>query len=159
MLKLLPPRSGTDAYRLVGDLDENAEPALAELVQKLRGASGKRDVAITMKEIGIINSIGVQRWLSFLKSLPSDVVPVFKDCSTSFIEYASMLTSFLGNGRIASFEIPFHCDPCGRQVTRLLETAATAAAGHYGDERCERCKGKLESLLPYEELETWLKAP
>ena len=159
MLKLLPPRSGTEAYRLAGDLDENAEPALAELVQKLRAASGKREAVLDLAGIGLINSIGVQRWLSFLKSLPADVVPVFQACSTAFVEYACMLASFLGNGRIATFEIPFHCAACDRQVRRLLETARTAAAGEFGDERCERCRGKLESLLPYEELETWLKAP
>ena len=96
--------------------------------------------------IRYINSGGAHRWISFLRTLTKVQGYTFSRCSVAFTTQASLVSSFIGQGRVVSFMAPYHCDTCDRDETRLLQTAAVVSEGPSRVAprfRCPQCQGYL----------------
>lgn len=93
-----------------------------DLGRRLRGT-----VIIDLPQIERITSFGVREWLKMLEELYADQL-VLARCSESFIHQVSMIRSFCGSGRIASFFTPYACEVCGTEFSVLYDAIVDRAA-------------------------------
>jgi CheY-like chemotaxis protein len=78
-------------------------------------------VIFDMRHLTLIASIGVGKWVSFLRSIPEEVQYRFVHCSVGFCVQASYLTDMLGRGEITTFFAPYFCAQCTCEVERELD--------------------------------------
>lgn len=81
-------------------------------------------VIFDMRHLTLIASIGVGKWVSFLRGIPEEVEYEFVHCSVGFCVQASYLTDMLGRGEITSFFAPYFCAHCTCDVERELDAAS-----------------------------------
>ena len=81
-----------------------------------------RRVTIDLSRVSEINSCGVREWLIMLERLSSKIRPYFRGISEFVVEQANMVPAVLGRdpSRIESFQVPFHCLPCGNRHVRPM---------------------------------------
>ena len=85
-------------------------------------------VDFDVERVRYMNSLGVRAWCNFLKKAPIQGYE-FHACSVPFTLQASMVEDVVGRGTVTSFFAPYHCESCGHQEERLLQSAAVLASG------------------------------
>jgi len=89
------------------------------LAQQLAGR-----VVFDLQDVRLINSIGLQTWLRFLREIPDDVTYHFVHCSVAFCTQASCAPTVLGRGSVDSFFAPYLCPACDQEIEKELEADA-----------------------------------
>jgi hypothetical protein len=126
--------------KLVGDLNEACEAELTSLGANLTTPK----VDIDCKGIRYINSIGVGHWMNFIRAVGKKAKITYANCPVTFIEYATLLPSFLGPGRVLSFEVPYGCSACDRGFRVITETDSLASAEALPPHACPSCAEPAE---------------
>jgi anti-anti-sigma regulatory factor len=134
----------SEAYsflRVRGVIDEDNH--LATLVPKLSG-----DVLVVdAGEVDRINSCGVRDWVNWIKSVEEKGFKVVLiRCSPSIVTQINMVTNFVGNAVVHSFQAPYYCPSCDREYLKLIETETLAAQkpARAPSFRCSECGGVLD---------------
>ena len=105
---------------LQGELSERF-PGL-EIGRRLRG-----EVLLDLSQVHRITSFGVREWLTMLRELYATRLTLVR-CSESFVHQLTMIRSFTGMGRIASFFAPYACPRCGTAFSVLYDAVRDRAA-------------------------------
>lgn len=132
-------RKGEDlVFRFTGVMDENlAFPALAEQ------PPGR--IVCDFDGVTMINSLACRNWVAWVKTLPPITL---ENCPPAVVNQACILVGFLPpSASVASFYVPYYCEPCGREERVLLKQGADYERGGKIDVK-ERvpCPGCSESM-------------
>jgi len=111
------------------------------LAEVLRGR-----VVFDLNKVSMINSMGVGRWINFVREIPEEVEYSFERCSIAFCTQAGYVSSMRGRGEIVSFSAPYHCVGCDRESVQEL---SVSALGDGADPEpptltCPHCGGEME---------------
>jgi CheY-like chemotaxis protein len=85
------------------------------LAEQLKGS-----VTFDLRHLTLINSMGVSRWVKFLRGIPDEVNYSFCHCSVPFCTQASFIPEMVGRGRVTTFFAPYYCPACDREAEREL---------------------------------------
>jgi CheY-like chemotaxis protein len=86
-------------------------------------------VLFDVRHLSMINSMGVSRWISFLREIPAHVEYQFVHCSVPFCTQASFIPDMIGRGQVLSFFAPYYCSPCDREAEREIATSSLSTIG------------------------------
>jgi len=86
------------------------------LAQQLAGR-----VVFDLRDVRLINSIGLGIWIAFLREIQDDVAYEFAHCSVAFCTQASCAPTVLGRGRVNSFFAPYLCPACDQEIEKEME--------------------------------------
>jgi hypothetical protein len=111
-------RGGLTQVTFRGSLDEraNLDPLRIALIGR---------VMFRLQDIERINSMGVHKWIGFMRSLPAITDLVLIHCSYPFVQQMNLTYGFAGNARVESFYAPYACEHCLREQTRLIANDAS----------------------------------
>ena len=119
---------------LQGEISEQFDGL--EMGRRLRG-----EVVVDLSQVERITSFGVREWLTMLRELYATRL-TFARCSEPFVNQLSMIRSFCGTGRIASFFAPYACTSCGTQFSALYDAVDDQASVRHRNPApvcCPRC--------------------
>lgn len=135
---------------LSGALDADAASKLASVAAEIgRHLGHLAAVRFDVAGIGTINSIGVQRWLGFVQSLPPDLPILFARCPIAFMDYANLIPSFMHPQQVESFVLPLVCTACGHRGAPVVNAHEILNAPEMP--RCTRCGGRSACELEFED--------
>lgn len=133
-----------------GDLDEYFQfqrldhPKLSRLI-------------INFERLKLINSVGVQEWIKWMQSLPSDLPVIFRYCHYNIVMQMNSFKEFLPPGGIVeSFDVPYECEECGYEHQFLacrgrdfVEETATGPIGNLTPDMldCPECHNDMEQAI------------
>lgn len=97
-------RSDSTILVLSGSLDEKSQfPAITVAFAKT--------IILDLGEIKTVNSLGIQRWVNWLGTIPFDHQLRLINCAPSIVLQFNMIDSFLtGNSQVLSVMVPFFCN-------------------------------------------------
>jgi hypothetical protein len=136
-----PDEDGRVVVLLQGDFTEAVD--FGPLRERL---AGEKRIAFDMSAVRYVSSAGVKAWCELVAGLAATDY-LFRHCSLAFASQAAMVPMVLGAGEVLSLEAPYHCQDCGRDDMRLLETRALLREGERITPpllRCFDCGGALE---------------
>lgn len=84
---------------------------------------GQGFVDFAMQGITYLSSDGVSAWCRFLSEVNPKLAYSFRNCSVAFVAQASIVPMAIGRGTVLSVQAPYLCERCGREETRLVESA------------------------------------
>ena len=109
-----------------------------------------KTLTIDFRGITLINSIGIQKWVEFLRGVPVEVDIIFQHCTLRVVNQINLFPGFTGSRsvRITSFFAPYYCDRCDTSVSILLECLGKLGTDpgtqKLPAQRCSRCEGMLD---------------
>ena len=134
--------NGDDAeFFFVGMMDEESQYDELQF-------DGIKTVVFNFEKVTGINSLGIQKWILFMKSISTEVSIVFDRCSVPIVNQMSIFPEFFG-GRsveINSFYAPYYCEKCDDSTDVLLDIQKYFPDRAIKDPpqvSCEECDGKL----------------
>lgn len=110
------PLSGRQQVHLLRGLTEMSD--LSALPAQLA-----EEVDIDLAHVNVVYSVGVTRWIKFLRQIHPDVTYRFKCCSTAFCLQASAFEDLFGRGEVLSVYAPYCCTSCAYEGERLIQVA------------------------------------
>ena len=127
---------------LKGKIDESADFSSASF-------KGIRVAIFDFAGIRMINSMGIQVWIAFLKRVPRQTAVIFKRCPLRVINQINLFPAFLAGRkvRITSFYAPWFCDQCDESFSFLLTTKDHFPEGKpltVPDQTCQKCGEDME---------------
>lgn len=110
--------------------------SFAGLAEQLEG-----EVVFDLRHLTLINSMGVSRWVAFLREVPEDVDYSFAHCSVPFCTQASFIPDMVGSGKVQSFFAPYFCTACDREAERELKVGDVTLEPELAPptQRCPSC--------------------
>ncbi len=127
---------------LVGQIDENADYSGVRF-------DGVKSVCFNFEGVTLINSTGLQRWISFLETIPVNMVISFEKCPVRVIGQINMFPGFVAGRdvQITSFFAPYYCQKCDRSHNILLDRKTHFPSGNFVSAphvACGTCKQEME---------------
>ncbi|MDB4967733.1 MAG: hypothetical protein JWN44_3422 [Myxococcales bacterium] len=110
-------------------------------LQRLSGA-----VWLRMREFRRISSDSVQKWIDFVRSLPSEQKLHLIEVPIPFIHQANLITNLLERQEVESFYAPYSCAACGIDEERLVDVKKDLDGGKKRQPppmKCSSCGGAL----------------
>ncbi len=133
---------------LAGVIDEQSD------FNSFQIPSGTQKLVINMKDIRLLNSVGLRSWVLWAKTLRSIPVIALKNCPGVVVHQMNILDGFIPlQAVVESFEVPYHCESCEHGESLWLErgkdffeqTADTAARIQAPEEKpCPACGAVME---------------
>ena len=78
-------------------------------------------MVLNLKNITVINSIGVKHWYESIPELQSHGKSLeYQECSFCFIWQCSLIPAMRKNIKITSFETEFYCEECDEETSKML---------------------------------------
>src|SRR6185503_2403667 len=71
-----------------------------------------RQVSIDLGGVRRVNSLGVRRWIEFVRALQGKTVSLTR-CSPAVVELLNSIHEFKGHATIQSILLPYSCEQCG----------------------------------------------
>ncbi|HEY5936329.1 MAG TPA: hypothetical protein VIU61_16875 [Kofleriaceae bacterium] len=140
-------REGATWVGLSGDITEAAK--LDELL-RLPGP-----MRIDLGGIRLINSLGVRAWYQFVgRAEAAGTAITVERLAPVMVSQISMIKGFMGSRtRVASILVPYFCQSCGTDDTKLFEVRPGVPLDVPGTSTCPKCKGltvldELETMYP-----------
>ncbi len=130
-------KNGEVIYYLSGVVDE-----IDDLEKQLKQPN--KHVSINSKGIERINARGLRSWISLFQDLKKQGANVhFVECSPVMVEHAAQYQDFLAGYRPESVYLPFLCDDCGQESSKLFtcEEAQKLFRTEPIAISCPHCKG------------------
>ncbi len=102
---------------LIGKIDETADFSSLDL-------RSPKEVIFDFAEVKMINSVGIQRWVTFLFSIPLDKKIFFRRCPLRIVNQINLFPDFTANRPVhfLSFYAPYYCEQCEVADSILLTT-------------------------------------
>ena len=133
-----------------GDITENAEEELNELLEKIE----VKKVVFDTAKVDLINSLGIRYWINFVQTLRRRHVAVtYLKCSSAVVECCNIHASFALPGEVESFFVPMRCKSCAKSTAILHETENIKDDCLLPTKKCPSCDAVVE---PEVDLETYL---
>jgi DNA-binding response OmpR family regulator len=103
-------------------------------------------VVFDLKAVKVLNSMGVSRWIKFMRQIPEGVDYSFQRCSPAFCTQAGYLPGMLRQGLITSFQAPYICDSCDREALEEVDVGAMGEASPPTPpvRACRACGAEME---------------
>lgn len=98
-----------------------------------------KEVFFDLRHLALINSVGVSRWIAFLRQMPDSVVYHLAHCSVAFCAQASFVPDMVGRGDVISFYAPYYCPTCDCDLERELHAASLQQSGDVPAMPCPTC--------------------
>lgn len=128
--------------KLQGQIDEGADYSNISF-------DSITSLSFDFEKITLINSTGLQKWISFLEKVPVSIEIKFVNCPLRITNQINLFPGFLANRKvkIESFFAPYFCPDCDHSDDILLSTET-----HFKDRndirapeiRCKRCQKVME---------------
>ncbi len=133
----LQERGGRVVVAIQGHLNETIR--FDDLAARL---SGHTEVDFDLADVQLFNSAAVRPWSQLLEAIAGARVRYLR-CSPSFTMQAARVPDVVGHAFVCSFTVPYHCDQCERETTRLLQRQAMQIdeAVSLPSFPCRACKG------------------
>ncbi len=124
---------------LSGDINETCTAALTTI----RGKINATKVVFDCQRIRRINSIGAAAWIEFLKDVQDRRQLIFRHCPPVFIGYCNAMSTFIGQGLVESFAMPYYCKACDDvfQIMTKVDAARLLRAAPSTTTACPKCHG------------------
>jgi ABC-type transporter Mla MlaB component len=129
-------RQGATWIALTGHINERTD------FTPLR--KGAQRIVLDLSGIDRINSIGVRRWMDFVRDCETAGIELtFERCSPILVNQMSMIRKFMGTrSRVKSILVPYFCAACKHEDDSVLEIAPGAAiAPQLG---CPKCRAPMQ---------------
>ncbi len=108
-------RGGASVIKLAGTLGEHNK--LRDLVASVTNEK----TLINLAGVERIDSVGTRDWVNWLATLESKGIrPVLVACSPAFVMQLNLVRNFAGNATVKSVQVPYHCAPCDKAKTLLV---------------------------------------
>jgi anti-anti-sigma regulatory factor len=108
-------RGGASVIRLAGILDEHNK--LGDLVKDVTNEK----TLINLAGVERVSSVGTRDWVNWLASLErKGIRPVLVACSPAVVKQLNLVKNFAGNATVKSVQVPYHCAPCDKAKTLLV---------------------------------------
>lgn len=126
-----------------GKIDENATYGSITF-------DGKTKLEFNFEKVELINSMGLQNWVSFMKGLPADVTIYFTRCPLRIVNQMNLFPGFIGerNVIVDSFYAAYFCGGCDGSFNNLLtrEEVLKSDAGKPKAplQNCPKCQKPME---------------
>ncbi len=106
---------GRTTVVMSGWMDERSEwPQL--------GPPVKGHLLLDLREITLLNSMGVRGWVLWLASLKVDGDVILVHCSPTVLKQITILEGFLNDRtKIGSICVPYFCEDCSREENLLID--------------------------------------
>jgi anti-anti-sigma regulatory factor len=106
-------------------------------------ARNKGRLVFDLAEIQRINSVGVRRWMDFVRDCEAAGAEVtFERCSSMMVQQMSMITNFMGaRSRVKSVVVPYFCPSCNHEHDELLEITPDVIVTPV--KPCPNCKAEM----------------
>jgi hypothetical protein len=102
-------------------------------------------VVFDMQKVKMINSMGVSRWIKFIREIPDEVEYSFERCTIAFCTQVGYLPGMRGRGTMTSFYAPYHCVNCDDEHVQELRTGTLVVDDPRPPTRtCPSCGGEME---------------
>ena len=96
--------------KLTGEIDEMVDFSGLEIPKD------QNRITIDLKEITMLNSVGLRSWVLWIKSIEQDVI-VLRHCPNVAVHQMNILEGFMPLKTIVeSFEVPYNCESCGEDT-------------------------------------------
>jgi hypothetical protein len=96
------------------------------------------DVALDLRGIERINSIGVRNWVEVMGRLSRDHDFTIEAVSYPIVMQAICVRGFFGSGKVASCVAPFFCPACSR-AQNVVVKKDEVSSGVIAEKRCASC--------------------
>jgi hypothetical protein len=116
-----------------GRVDEYARfPAVSE------PAPGQ--IRLDLGQVWGLNSVGIREWARWLRSLPRACTVIYEQCPVPVVEQLNAAPGLLtANVRIDSFQMPYHCEHCNREIIASIATTDALASAVPSSVQCPGC--------------------
>ena len=114
----LQERGGRILVTVQGHLNETIR--FGDLAERL---SGHTEVDFDLADIQLFNSAAVRPWSQLLDAVAGARVRYLR-CSPSFTMQAARVPDVVGHAFVCSFTVPYQCNKCDRETTRLVQRQA-----------------------------------
>lgn len=103
--------------KLSGQIDENAGYSCVKL-------DGIDEISFDFEKVNLINSTGLQKWISFVEKISPRIAIKFEKCPLRIVNQINLFPGFLANRKveIESFFAPYYCVHCDSSKNVLLVT-------------------------------------
>jgi hypothetical protein len=100
-------------------------------------------LVLDLGEIAWINSIGVRRWMLFVRACEQAGIELtFERCSPMIVSQMSMITNFMGSrSRVKSVLVPYLCPACNYEHDDVLEVSRGVTVTPARP--CPKCKAEM----------------
>lgn len=152
--KFIPKDDKTDLIYFKGDINEDAELALAGLVHQIA-----KDSIFNLKDVSSINSCGVRAWINFLREVEKTKKITFDECPPEIVSQINMIPNFKGQAEILSVYAGYICDNCDYQHLELFRKGVnlpTDPSQSISDVHCPKCNSVMEMEELEEEFFGWV---
>lgn len=124
---------------LSGKIDENS------VFPKIKFA-GISTLVFDFRGIKGINSMGIQAWIAFLKSVPSNITVAFQHCPLRIVNQMNLFPAFMGSRpvKVVSFYAPYYCAPCDKSETLHVSVKDLGAGLSLPKKNCSQCQKTME---------------
>ena len=136
--------NGVVVIRPIGVIDEDVN--FSVIVDHFKGMqASERSLRLDLAYVSRMNSCGVREWILFLdKIAPVISSLVFTRVCEPMVEQANMTSGIFGKtrGAVQSFQAPYHCDSCGRDVMEIIKPSQVTFQGEEPippEVHCEKC--------------------
>lgn len=120
---------------LIGIIDEDTD---FSALLKLKDSQ----VIFNFKNITSINSCGIRTWVNFIKEFPEGTVE-YTECPPLIVRQMNMVPSFLGKAKVNDVFVPYVCDSCDHEQSRLMSVEDFKKGISVPETiQCENCKSE-----------------
>jgi CheY-like chemotaxis protein len=109
-------------------------------------AALRSDVWLRLREFRRISSDSVQKWIDFVRAMPSGQMLHLVECPIAFVHQANLITNLLERQEVESFFAPYSCAACGLDEERLVDVKRDLDGGKKRQPppmKCSSCGGAL----------------
>ena len=129
-------------FLLEGKIDETSD------YSEIARAHGDH-LVLDFDKVTLINSSGIQKWIQFLRGLPSTIKVDFDNCPLRIINQMNLIPAFVGDRKIVplSFYAPYYCEKCDDSKYIRMVTAKEFADRNNVEappKNCPECNSPME---------------
>ena len=115
--------NGKQVFKLSGSIDED----VTEI--SIKPVAGK-DLYLDLKDIAMINSIGIRTWCQWIQTLPQTNNIYLQHVPKVMVAQINAVKGFLTpNAHVQSVYLPLFCDKCDKQASVLIDCAKMKQQG------------------------------
>jgi anti-anti-sigma regulatory factor len=128
--------STTVRFRLGGSITEEAVSSFETIIQEIAKV-GRTEVVLNLADVAFMNSIGIQRWMGFLKKIEPPLKLVLEECSPEVVSHINLVLGFARRAEVRSIHSPYSCPKCRKQKIVLHNTKDVSVDDYPKPPACE----------------------
>lgn len=138
---------GEIRINFTGKIEDKISVPLTKLTCEIEDA---KVIHFNFSQVHNMDSLGIRRWVMFLRELEVGRKLYFEDCTTDIINQINITPAFLGHAVVSSFYTKYLCTKCDATELILAKTADVPVDSYPEPPLCKTCREPMET----EELES-----